>query len=188
MATNALGILSLEDARNALDIPPEITERDAYVTGLIEQAVSIVSEISGFPLIDEVRPYKMTVVNEAFAAVELPFGWPPPTFISSFSYRISELESLRTAEYNDQPGFADLFSTFIVFDEQRQQWLIPALWWGTGYQWPQPLLDAVFNVKVGLNVNLNSSKRYISAVILALRALYENEPVPVDEISRLING
>lgn len=188
MATDALQILSLAEGKRELDIPDDATDRDARVTNTIQAAVRHVSELSGVPLLEEVRTYRMEVLNSKWALIDMPLGWPKPIDVPSIVYRLTADGGFRNNERRDGPAIDPFVSTYIQKDPALQQWMVDAELFTGSWTEGDQRYEPVFKVRVGVLVNEPRFFAYKGAVSVTLRALYANDPIPAETVMALVNA
>ena len=161
MASSALEVLSLEDARlqcRADDGP----EHDALLRDAVEDAVGYVSRMTGIPLVDR---------SENFNVV--PSGKTP---IEISARDVKEVEEIRywqpTQELRESPTGTVTVSDLGRIEELRNG--CTRIWYPAA-GWPNYLPGSCFQVtvKVGFDIT-EKSKSLRRAVILMTRTFFEN--------------
>lgn len=182
MASNALEVLSLDDAKLSLDIPLEATDRDARITSVIRQAVAYVSSLTDPPLVMESTRYALEVINDTIAKIDAPFGIVM-TSIEKLGFQ-AETNSVYTTVDNDFIPRENIFHQ-VTYDFGLQSYVISS----TAFQyskWPD-MINPYIEGSVVLSMTDARFYRLKSAVELVVHALMANEPIPTN-VRMLVNG
>lgn len=173
MAKTALEILSLDEFKEEVGVPLNITQLDSRLTRNIEDAVDMVARANGIPLTEEERVYDLAKHSGEYYRVAIPIGWDTSFRLEKLNYINSEtMESVeRDAKVDDNipiriPGPLYLArSTNFDLNE-----------------WPSMAYPTV-TVTIGIDTNRNALRR---AVIVAARANYHGVDYPEKSLQQLL--
>lgn len=96
MVATALDVLPVEDARRELSMLDD-TSQDARIERLTGQAVDIVSQFNGVPLVDTKQTFELLVDGAKYADIDMPRAWPKPRSVVSYTHRTVDGESTSVA-------------------------------------------------------------------------------------------
>jgi len=184
MAISALDIMSLEEAKYELDIPVSSTDRDARVLRMLEVAVGYVDKESGYLLLDNHVRYDLCQIDRSRASIIIPSFHPLPSAIAGFAYQRGGI--LQSAIDNDRTPRSDIFN-YIDYYTNLGRYVIKSRGFNPSMtEWPDNMEYPYINATKGYGSFI--PPRYKVGIAVTLRALYDNEPIPEDQVRSMINA
>ena len=174
MASTLNDIITLERAKQELGVLDN--DRDERITGLISNAVDVVSDKSGVPLVVAETKFDLLQTRNDFRVMMVPLGWERDIMVSAVEYYTGDT-ALITGDKTrkDAPSPVEPIRDGLLYLLRPSDFEFK--------KWPE-MHFAKAIASYGSEPATGSQR---AAVILVLRALYTGQALPLEEIESLLN-
>ena len=173
MPATATDIVTLKRAKAELGLMLSNTRHDALILGQIPEAVSIVSDLLSWPLVDTVAEYRLRFLSDGTTAV---FNTPGDVRQPTALIYVPEGDDTEQRTEIDAPS-----DDFSLPQNETAFYVTPD---SLGLQeWPEH--EAVYPIRIEVTLSRDSTgvpERYVAGCTLALRSIYAGLPVDVEAL------